>query len=286
MVRQLIVNADDFGLTPGVNRGIIDSHLNGIVTSTSVMVNMPFAEEAIKAAQEQAPNLGLGLHLNLTRGTPVTQPETLDFQSEKGVFLPPPKLLERLPTIPVSLLEAELRAQVDRFIQFAGRPPDHLDSHHHITYLAPHLFTLMARIAHELSISIRYPLTGHIDDPDMAVQKQFLGAYHQLPDAYWMEMSNILDQVCRSGQVRTPDTFIASFFGDNAILADLLLVLLDISKGVSELMCHPAYVDEALIQDSTYVHERYQELQALTHPSAREVVTSENIRLISFKDVW
>ena len=63
MLRQIIVNADDFGYTPGVSQGILEAHLNGIVTSTSVMVNMPAAEQWVKTALKEAPDLGLGLHL-------------------------------------------------------------------------------------------------------------------------------------------------------------------------------------------------------------------------------
>jgi predicted glycoside hydrolase/deacetylase ChbG (UPF0249 family) len=75
MVASLIVNADDLGIFPGVNRGILEAHLNGIITSTTAMINLPDAEEGIRMVQREAPRLGMGLHFNLSFGAPVTPPE-------------------------------------------------------------------------------------------------------------------------------------------------------------------------------------------------------------------
>jgi len=71
-MKKLIVNADDFGRSPGINRGILDAHLNGIVTSTTVMINYPDAAPGLEQALLKAPDLGIGLHLNLTSGRPVS----------------------------------------------------------------------------------------------------------------------------------------------------------------------------------------------------------------------
>ena len=74
-MKRLIINADDFGLTPGVTRGILDAHINGVVTSTSAMMNSPHIAASLAAAQQDAPNLGMGVHLVLTWGKPVLAPE-------------------------------------------------------------------------------------------------------------------------------------------------------------------------------------------------------------------
>ena len=76
-MKRLIVNADDFGRAPGVNQGILDAHTHGIVTSTTVMINYPDAPAGIERAQADAPDLGLGLHLNLTSGPPISAPEDI-----------------------------------------------------------------------------------------------------------------------------------------------------------------------------------------------------------------
>jgi len=123
-VRHLIVNGDDFGAGRGVNRGILDAHRHGILTSASLMVNMPGSEEAARLAAD-APALSVGLHVNLTNegGDPV-------------VDLGDPEACRR-----------ELDRQIARFQQLVGRLPTHVDSHHNIhrrELLAP-LFTALAR---------------------------------------------------------------------------------------------------------------------------------------------
>ena len=70
-MKKLIINADDLGLTPGVTRGIIKAHLNGIVTSTSAMMNSPHISQSLSAVNKEAPSLGLGVHLVLTWGKPL-----------------------------------------------------------------------------------------------------------------------------------------------------------------------------------------------------------------------
>ena len=72
-MRLLIVNADDFGLTPGINRAIIEAHTRGIVTSATLMANMPAFYEAVQLAKVH-PALGIGLHFNITQGRPVAAP--------------------------------------------------------------------------------------------------------------------------------------------------------------------------------------------------------------------
>ena len=79
-----------------------------------------------------------------------------------------------------------------------------------------------------------------------------------------------------------PDAFIPNFYGEKAVLGELLLMLLDMPEGVSELMCHPGEVDDTLRAQSSYSDRRQDELDALTHPSVREVIQSEFIQLVNF----
>jgi predicted glycoside hydrolase/deacetylase ChbG (UPF0249 family) len=108
-MRYLVVNADDFGACSGVNRGIVEAHRRGIVTSASLMVAVPGSEEAADLARE-VPALSVGLHSS--------------FQDEKGqpiAALPDP-----------GACRTALEAQVNRFRELPGRRPTHLDSHHHV----------------------------------------------------------------------------------------------------------------------------------------------------------
>lgn len=271
MSRYLIVNADDFGHTAGVSEGILRAHKEGIVTSTSVMINKPAAAESIRLAQRDAPTLGLGLHLNLTSGKPVLPAENIpDLAQADGSFHRPPSLMPQLATIDMSQVERELRAQVDRFVRQAGTAPDHLDSHHNSTYMSPKIVSLMLQLAMELGVPVRnsFPTVEYLqEDPSAEITPQ---------DA------REIAQLVAASHVRMPDHFVYHFYDERTTLGDLLNELVDVPEGVTELMCHPAVVDEALRASSDYAERRGGELAALTHPSVRELITAEGIELISF----
>ena len=123
----LVVNADDFGASPGVNRGIVESHRGGIVTSTSLMTGMPASREAARLARE-CPSLSVGLHVSLP-----------DREWGADANLPAP-----------TAVRTALEAQLGRFEELLGRLPTHLDSHHHIhtrPFLLPHFEELASRCA-------------------------------------------------------------------------------------------------------------------------------------------
>lgn len=119
--RILIVNADDFGRSAGVNQGVIRCHRKGIVTSASLMVRWPHAHEA--AAYARVSSLGLGLHLDLG-----------EWEYRGGTWEP---LYEVLPESGREAVAAEFERQLEAFQRIVGRPPDHLDSHQHVHRDAP-----------------------------------------------------------------------------------------------------------------------------------------------------
>jgi predicted glycoside hydrolase/deacetylase ChbG (UPF0249 family) len=139
-VKQLIVNADDFGLSTGVNAGIVRAHEHGIVSSASLMVRQPAAEEAAVLAR-QLPRLGVGLHLDLWESVF----RDGDWQ----------RLYQRVDEEPAAI-ERELRAQLVRFHELMGRAPDHVDSHQHVHRREP-VATVVGAIAREFGL----PLRGH-----------------------------------------------------------------------------------------------------------------------------
>jgi chitin disaccharide deacetylase len=122
---NLIVNADDFGYSPGVNYGILHSHLNGIVNSATMMMNMAGTAQALAMAK-QYPGLRTGVHLVLTCGKPLLS-DCKTLTKKDGTF----KLQGDLEVISLDELEREWSAQIERFIA-AGLTPSHLDSHHHV----------------------------------------------------------------------------------------------------------------------------------------------------------
>ncbi len=116
-VRRLIVNADDFGLSAGVNRGVARAHEHGVVTSASLMVRAPFAAEAAAYAAAH-PGLSLGLHVEL-------EPWRYAGEPWVGAFA-------EVPCDDEAAVGAEVAAQVERFEELTGQTPTHLDSHHHL----------------------------------------------------------------------------------------------------------------------------------------------------------
>jgi len=245
-MRRLIVNADDFGRAPGVSRGIIEAHRAGIVSSTTLMVNQRWSRDAAQLA-EADPALGVGLHLNFCYGEPLAQVPSLT--SADGLL---ERDLERLRTNAlVEDIEAEARAQLERFRKLTGRNPTHLDSHQHI-HAWPEMRGVIAQIAHENELPLRA-----IDDEHRA----FL----------------------RGAGVRTSDLFIGEFFAPGSMDGDRLLeALAELPEGVSELMCHPGY-DDRHLSDSSFRREREAELMLLCRPDVRSAVA--DVSLITWAEI-
>ncbi|MEK0451490.1 MAG: hypothetical protein RL088_3758 [Verrucomicrobiota bacterium] len=143
--RKVIVNADDFGLSRGVNRGIIEAHERGILTSTSLMVRQSAAEEAAEYARGN-PRLGVGLHVDLgewvcIRGHWMMRYEVVKIDDKFPRFLD------------------EIRRQLDRFRALVGREPSHIDSHQHFHRREP-VRSGLYRIAEELALPLREMTTS------------------------------------------------------------------------------------------------------------------------------
>src|SRR5512143_2034400 len=131
MTRQLIVNADDFGRTRGVSAGILRAHQEGIVTSTTAMMNMTGVAADLHLAQTEAPQLGLGVHLNFTAGRPLLPPEwCASLVDEQGHFLKQEVITANPDRLKPDELRAELKSQITAFKNGLNALPDHLDAHH------------------------------------------------------------------------------------------------------------------------------------------------------------
>lgn len=275
MPKFLIVNSDDFGISPGVNRGILEAHHNGIVTSTTTMVNMPAAAEGLEKAHQSAPKLGLGLHFNLSFGAPVSAPEEVpSLVTEDGTFVSDyPQLMEKMAHFDPAEVERELNAQFLRFIRLAGTPPDHIDSHHGITYFHPAGLNTMLELAKEYHLPIRRlarpePIDG---------SEQPASAEHTLTN----ELTAIIEKY---GQPRQPDRLLDLIFdfetGDR--LEPLKAGLKNLPEGYSELLVHVGYA-EGLTE--AYTTQREEELTAITDPSLKAIIESEGIELITFAEL-
>jgi predicted glycoside hydrolase/deacetylase ChbG (UPF0249 family) len=249
VARLLIVNADDLGRSPGVDRGIVRAHREGIVTSATLMANSPDAPHAGALARE-TPSLDVGVHLVLTFARPVSEPRRVpSLVTPRGEF-PRPSALAEMDLAREEAL-VEYRAQYARAKELIGREPTHLDSHHWVHDL-PALEWALGELARETGAAARIHDDGQ-------------------RDRY------------RARGVRTPDRFCRDFQHAGHIdIATLTGILGRLEDGVTELMCHPAEPDAELLRGSTYARERAEELATLTDPLVRRALDEHGVTLTTF----
>ena len=148
---KLIINGDDLGLTPGINAGILQGYHDGILRSATAMVNGSAVEEAVGLTKD-CRHLGIGLHLNLTIGKPLTENKTLHntdgmfYRGDRTIFAKNPDYNE---------ISAEWHAQMDRFIALFHHLPDHLDSHHHVADANDTVLKIAVDLAEEYHLPLR-----------------------------------------------------------------------------------------------------------------------------------
>ena len=269
--KRLIVNADDYGRTPGVSKGIRKAHRDGIVTSTTAMMNMPGIEEALQVALRETPDLGLGVHLVLTSGAPLLPANALDsITGGRENFPAQEEFIRNLVTVNPEQAAAEWDAQIRKFISITGRNPDHLDSHHHATYFSEPLFEKFLGLAKRYACPIRIPLpcpSGYCDG---------------LPETLCDPARDFVPRLTAKFGAKKPDWFIGTFYDEQATYEQLAAIIDGLEPGVSEIMCHPGYADPALIEGSAYNKPREREIEILTLASIRQMIIERGIRLINF----
>ncbi|HZT69234.1 MAG TPA: ChbG/HpnK family deacetylase [Terriglobia bacterium] len=287
-MKKLIVNADDFGLSSGVNRAILEGHRNGIITSTTLMANGPAFDSAVAGALT-APGLGVGVHLNLTQGRPVCEAFRVpSLIQPDGAFHPTPGILAwRIMTgkIQSGDIENELRTQIAK-VASSGVRITHLDSHKHI-HLLPPVFRLVLKLACEFGIRcVRCPVepASSALGPLRSRRKGLAGMARQflLARALSTLASCQVNKVQQAGLWHTKHFVGLSQTGflDAGILEQMLRSL---PEGTTELMCHPGYVDDVLLGTRTRLRaERETELRALTRAGIRQFVDALGIELISY----
>jgi len=238
---KLIINADDFGYSKGVNLGIMEAHINGAVSSSTLMANMRAAEHAASLAK-QAPGLGVGIHLVLSCGRPICEnvPSLVD---GKGNFHHVKKLESFADEDDI---EHEWIQQIERVLAF-GITPTHLDSHHHVHGLRK-VYPVMERLALKYGLPIRN-INGEKKD------------------------------------IQPIQHFCTEFYGEH-LTVENTIELLDRLRNykVVELMTHPAYIDEPLLNGSSYVLPRVKELSILTSNELREALEKKGIQLMTYRD--
>jgi chitin disaccharide deacetylase len=285
-VRRLIVNADDFGLTHGVNRAIAEAHHRGIVTSTTLMANARAFDEAVLLAKSSS-RWSVGCHLVLVDGEPLIDPGRLPslvprssrrFRNGLGVFA----VRALSGWLDTDQVEAEATAQI-RKLQSHHLDPSHIDSHKH-THMFPSALTGMLRAARTCGV-------GAIRNPFEVVAANFVRAQQGL----WKRRAQVRTlrglaggfrkAVAKAG-LRTPDGTLG-IVATGSLDAHLFRAIAEhMPEGTWEFVCHPGYLDDDLRSIPTRLREsRERELAILTSPEGREALASRGVELISYRDL-
>jgi len=285
-VRRLIVNADDFGLTSGVNRAIIEGNRTGIVTSATLMANARATDSAIDLAKAE-PGLKTGCHVVLIDGVPLAPnlPTLTDGSPHFRTSLKQFAVAATRNQIAADEIQREAEAQIRR-LQSDGITLTHLDSHKH-THMFPHILRPLVCAAKACGIrAVRNPFepircwpTGMVfGSPGLWLRSAGVMTFQMFAAQFWRILND-------EGMVSTDGTVGIAVTG---LLNQqkLLQTLEGLPHGTWELVCHPGYSDSDLQAAGTRLTQsREIELLALTSDETKQALIRHEIELISYADV-
>lgn len=279
-MKRLIVNADDFGLHPSINAGILDGYKNGIITSTSIMPTGLAFEGAVSIAEKNK-KLGIGVHLTLVGEHPCANIDLIPSLVDNNGLLPkhyPYFLLNFLSgKIDKLDIQKELFAQVKKVVE-SGLSITHLDSHQHM-HVVPGVIDIVIALAKKFNIhSIRIPAEPYL----------FLGNY---PAGFTRILARggltflaekARKKVERAG-LSTTHHFFGMLAGGNMQEVYLKEILTRLPQGTSEIMMHPGGNNRKLADCYSWQYQWEYELAALKSSHIKNMILSKNINLISFE---
>lgn len=289
VMKNLVINADDFGLSKSVNRGIIESFQNGAVTSASLMVNMPGFEDATSLIAAN-PSLSVGLHINLLRGESVLCPNGLNKSNGNRFFDGNPwPLLTKINDAGLKEIEKECRAQVEKALRNNVKIT-HLDSEKNV-HMIPKVFQLFVRIARDYQIKwVRnineniFLSAGKLGLLDCLSTRYLISKYFSI---IFQENRNYAEK----NHVKTTD-FLFGFFDGGGMTVRKLEKAMDVlQEGTTEMVCHPGYIDDEwnkypLNKERYYINQRREpEVRLLKSQLLKELIKRENINLTSYRDL-
>jgi predicted glycoside hydrolase/deacetylase ChbG (UPF0249 family) len=261
-VKQLVVNADDFGFTRDVNQGIVEAHRDGILTATTLMACGDAFDDAVRLAKEN-PTLDVGCHLVLV-GSPGFPPTVA-------------KLLQRIAVKGLDVY-GEFAVQVRR-ICGAGIRPTHLDTHKH-THLLPQVLDAVAGISEEFEIPwVRRPFDFPMTVGGVGLMKRAVSGSFGI-------VRGRMHRVLAQHGCKSTDHFAGFKITGNYHAADLAALIRGLPEGSTEFMCHPGRCTDELRSTRTRLKEsREQELEALVAKEVREALTQAGVELVSYREL-
>jgi len=281
MDKRIIINADDFGISSGVNQAVAQAHTGGVLTSTTIMANMPAAEAAAKLAK-QMPGLGVGVHLNLFEGRPLSKNGSVDcLLDDNGSFALTPAKLSLLSIARRKIRNAirtELAAQIQWVID-NGLKPTHLDSHKHI-HSFPTIFPIACDLARRFEIAaIRFTL-----EP-----KQLLAMPWPLPSEGGRKRVKAIRIMAKINRIQNP-----AYLKTDCLLGVAHLGKIDVnffkavalynSAATAEVMTHPGF-DDGLENRKSGLHQRKGEFEALCSERTKQYLKNAGIKLVHYGEL-
>jgi hopanoid biosynthesis associated protein HpnK len=287
-MKYLILNADDFGLTRGINEAIIRAHHEGILTSATLMANETAFDDAVKRAKGN-PSLGVGVHLVLVGGRPVAPAnEIASLVDESGEL--PRSLGAFVARVTAGLIqdehiERELHAQIAK-IRAAGIEPTHVDSHKH-THAHPRVMESVARVIRQSGVNrIRKPFEALQDSWSLTRVESVAGVIQLMGATAAQISAPRFETVSREYGLRSPDRFLGLAVTGEISAAVLRRMIDTVQEGATEIMLHPGLCDSDLAATGSRLQaQRQTELEALLDPALKGVLTQRGIRLISYAEL-
>lgn len=282
-MKQLILNADDFGLTPGVNRGIIRAHQDGILTSATLMATAPAFDDAVGLAQANK-KLGIGCHLVLVGGQAIAPSRQIPSLVDQNGKLPSSVVtfamnVSRGKVRPAEI-GCELRSQIER-IRGAGIEPTHLDTHKH-AHAHPIVMDVLGQVARETGIHrVRKPIENLADSwRSSGMSKGFAAA------AVVQTIARRFDEIATQYGLLSPDNFLGLAMTGRLGPVALRRMIGALPEGRTEIMLHPGICDSDLSKTGSRLQEQRQlELNGLLDDGVRRVVEAEGIQLVSYREL-
>lgn len=267
MPKKLIVNADDLGLSEKTNDGIMEAHLNGIVTSATLMMTMPAVDHALAAARNC--DLDIGLHVDVSWGRSVFEPVgQTTLTDETGQFLGKKQLLRQLALNRIDYHELvnEIRSQVRAF-RSKDLPLYHVDVHQHF-----HGFPVVMKAIAAVAVSEKIPCIRIVNEL----------TFSKLVNTFIFLMFRYSRRFVPNLRLYA-DHFLGLSLTDRLEESSLCPVLLNLKSGLTELMCHPGYDDPALSAFSR-LQSREAEIEALTSTAVKDIIDANEINLTTYRD--
>jgi hopanoid biosynthesis associated protein HpnK len=279
MAKRIIINADDFGLCKGVNEAVAKAHEVGILTSATLMANMPAAEEAVEMAKLN-PSLGVGVHLNLSDGRAVSKETNVNcLLDSDGQFAYSPLKLSAMCIALHAVrraIEIELAAQI-RWVIDRGLVPTHLDSHKHI-HSFPAIFPIVCRLASRFKIpAIRWPFEPKAvcrrpwpllteDGRKRAAIVRTMAKINRIQNSDFLK-TEILFGIAHTGRVDV------NFFR---------AVTLYSPAATAEVMTHPGLADGLDPGQTKLIEQRKVEFEALCSEKTKHFFKDSSIKLVHY----